>query len=157
MSFESDLETLMSLAKRLTVNIAMQKISSRIANLNSQFSGQISLTFVATILIQAAGMLTGILLARFLGPEKRGELAAIQLWGSFFATLALVGLPESVIFFGAKEKEKIGQFWSTGVFAALVLGSPIILLGYFILPFVPTCSNQSGYCNYPAPTQSSCF
>ena len=48
-------------------------------------------TYLTTLLIQGCTVLQGMLLARMLGPEGRGEFAVIQLWPSVFATLGLFG------------------------------------------------------------------
>ncbi len=45
------------------------------------------MTFLAAMSLSAIGLITGVLVARLLGPIARGELAAVQLWGAFFATL----------------------------------------------------------------------
>jgi O-antigen/teichoic acid export membrane protein len=53
-------------------------------------------TLVSSGLIQALSMVTGIVLARVLGPEQRGELGTIILWPGVVAAIAILGLPDAV-------------------------------------------------------------
>lgn len=104
------------------------------SKLNTRLSGQLSQTLVTSILLSLIGILTGVLLARLLGPEGRGELAAIQLWGTFFGTLALIGIPESVLYYSAKSPELARQYWVSGTVFALISGLPVLAIGIIILP-----------------------
>ena len=113
-----------------------------INNLNAKFAGQIAFTFGTAIFVSILGMVSGILLARLLGPEGRGEFAAVQIWGSFFATLALMGLSESVLYFSAQDPGRARQYWVSGTLFALVMGFPILLMGYFILPLLLRTQSQ---------------
>lgn len=47
-------------------------------------------------LIQAFSVVTGVVLARALGPDHRGELGTAILWPSIVAGLAILGLPDAV-------------------------------------------------------------
>ena len=47
----------------------------------------VSGSFAATALIQALNIVSGVMLARYLLPEGRGELAAVILWPSVIAGL----------------------------------------------------------------------
>ncbi|MGY4706899.1 hypothetical protein ACVNPS_03975 [Candidatus Bipolaricaulota sp. J31] len=86
--------------------------------------------------LNVLSFLTGIMAARLLGPAGRGELAVIQLWGAFVATLSLIGLPEAVIFFTSRAPRRAGQYWVSGTCFALFTGLPILLLGYWALPWL---------------------
>ena len=53
-------------------------------------------TALARVLILAINMGTGIITARFLGPQGRGEQAAIILWPQLLAYLMTLGLPAAL-------------------------------------------------------------
>src|SRR5713101_4590346 len=67
----------------------------------SPFGSRILLTAGTNGLSAVLGITTGMLAARLLGPQGRGELAAIQTWPSFIATLAMLGLPEALVYYSA--------------------------------------------------------
>ncbi|BCL60454.1 hypothetical protein DGMP_11470 [Desulfomarina profundi] len=49
-------------------------------------------TYATSLFIQVCTVFQGALLARLLGPQGRGELAAIQLWPGVFASIGLLGI-----------------------------------------------------------------
>lgn len=102
----------------------------------SRFSSQVFLTLTTTVLLQTVGLLTGIMAARLLGPAGRGELAAIQTWGAFIATIALVGLPDAVVYFSGRHPGQAGRYWASGTSFALITGLPVLLAGYWGLPWI---------------------
>jgi O-antigen/teichoic acid export membrane protein len=112
----------------------------RALNLSSRlkfgFGGEVLVTFASSLSLFAIGFGSSVLVARLLGPVGRGELAAIQLWSSFFATLALVGLPEAIVFFTGQEPERSGQHFLNSAVLAFGLGFPLILLGYLLFPLL---------------------
>jgi O-antigen/teichoic acid export membrane protein len=54
--------------------------------------------------IQALNVVTGILLARELGPHDRGELGAILLWVLLTASMGSIGLPEALTYETARAR-----------------------------------------------------
>jgi O-antigen/teichoic acid export membrane protein len=76
---------------------------------------------------------TGPLAARLLGAEGRGELAAIQLWPATIATFAMLGLPESLAYFGGREPNRAGRWLSTTVLLALGSSCLAVAAGYFAI------------------------
>jgi len=104
--------------------------------LNDRLSKQIALTFGVSAFLQVLGLLTGIMVARLLGPLGRGELAAIQLWGSFIATLGTGGISEGMVYFVAQSPTKARQYCISGIYLALIGGSPVIILGVFGLSWL---------------------
>jgi O-antigen/teichoic acid export membrane protein len=101
---------------------------------NSRHVQNILQTAFANALIAALNVTTGVLLARLLGPTTRGELAAAQGFPLVLASLATLGLPQSVVYWVSREPEKSKQTLTT----ALLLFLPIIVLvlsaGYFLVP-----------------------
>lgn len=116
-------------------------ISKLIDILNKGLSFQILrnhlfITMAANLALAAIGMLTGIMAARLLGPQGRGELAAIQTWPTFIAGLAMLGFPEAVTYFTAKRPDYAARYLTTAVFATLAASVFFILVGYLLLPYL---------------------
>ncbi|NPV76931.1 MAG: oligosaccharide flippase family protein [Anaerolineae bacterium] len=106
---------------------------SKIIDLTS-FTGQVSLVMGTNIVIAAIGFVTGILSARILGPAGRGELAAIQTFPSFIAAIAMLGMPEAVVFFTSQKPHKAGEFLASALAVVAIFLCPIFGLGWFLLP-----------------------
>jgi O-antigen/teichoic acid export membrane protein len=92
-------------------------------------------SFAVNILVMALNMGTGIIMARYLGPYGRGELAMATRWAVLFAGLSTLGLPGAMIYLGKNFKEKqreiFGAFLMTGALvglAALVICQLLTLL-----------------------------
>lgn len=84
--------------------------------------------------IQVVGLVTGILVARYLGPGGRGELAAIIAWASMLAYAGNFGLPAAFTYAAAREPDQVRQTLGNGILAALVQWPVLIVLGMLVLP-----------------------
>lgn len=85
-------------------------------------------TFLTSIGVQGATILTGILMARILGPEGRGLYAAGLLWPSVFAGLGIFGVNQAMTLRAAKYPNDVGGLYAT----ALMLGGALSVLTTFI-------------------------
>jgi O-antigen/teichoic acid export membrane protein len=74
----------------------------------------------SAILILQAG--TGVLTARLLRPDGRGELAAMILWPLFVASITTLGVPSSLIYHLRNRAEERQRMAATGFFTAAVMG-----------------------------------
>lgn len=101
----------------------------------SRFGSQVALTLMTNLLVSAIGLMTGSLTARLLGPAGRGDLASIQVWGSFVATIALCGLADSVIYFSSRDTGHAGQYWMSGTYCSLLCGIPALLVGNWVVSY----------------------
>ncbi len=99
-----------------------------------RFGSDVLLTVATNVLLAMVGLFTGVLAARLLGPTGRGELAAIQMWPSFIATMAMLGLPEALVYFCAREPDRAGRYLGSAVTLALVSSLPFTTAGYFLVP-----------------------
>jgi O-antigen/teichoic acid export membrane protein len=102
----------------------------------STFVSRTALTASTNIFLAVVGVATGILAARLLGTEGRGHLAAIQLWPSFIATLAMLGLPESLVYFSARDATRSGERLASAVTLALMAAVPFGVAGYLLMPLL---------------------
>ena len=86
--------------------------------------------------IQLIGLVTGVLVARLLGPNNRGELAAIIAWVSMLTYLGNLGLPVAYTYRAARETEKIRQLFWNGLLATLAQWGVLMLIGWLVLSHV---------------------
>ena len=96
----------------------------------SSVAQRISGTFFATAAVYATAALSGPLAARLLGPEGRGTLAAIQMWPGLLTVAATLGLPEAIVYFGAREPGRAGQWLFTAQLVALSASCVVVCIGY---------------------------
>src|SRR5262245_30271561 len=78
-----------------------RRASTAARSLVGSHAGSVLITTATNFAIALLALATGPLAARMLGPEGRGELAAIQTWPSVIATLAMLGLGDATIYFAA--------------------------------------------------------
>jgi len=98
------------------------------------FGAHVVLTSGSNILLGLLGVLTGALAARLLGPDGRGELAAIQMWPNFLAAIANLGLPEAIVYFSARFTIRSGRYLGSAVALTLLLSAAFMACGYLALP-----------------------
>jgi O-antigen/teichoic acid export membrane protein len=102
----------------------------------TSFGGQVALTVGANFGLAALALVTGSLAARLLGPQGRGELAAIQTWAAFVALLASLGLPDAVVYFTGRTPTKSATYLTSAVAAMLLSAVPFALAGYLLMPIL---------------------
>lgn len=103
---------------------------------DNRFASNILLTSVTNAIQALLGLITGVLVARLLGPEGRGILAAIQMWPSVIATLAMLGLSESLVYFSAKNPKQTGAYLSTAIVITMAMALPFMTISYLIMPYI---------------------
>jgi O-antigen/teichoic acid export membrane protein len=93
-------------------------------------------TLGTNLVLAATSVGTGILVARLLGPEKRGALAAAMVWPLLFQGLGAFGLPQAVVYFAGRNHRDPGGVAGT----ALALGGVQALLvpaaGFLLMPWL---------------------
>jgi O-antigen/teichoic acid export membrane protein len=87
----------------------------------------LSLSFAASAGIQALNVVTGVLLARALGPAGRGELATAMLWPGLFAVVGSLGVGEAITYYAARAASApgtlLGSTMALGTAQAVVLAA----------------------------------
>jgi len=101
---------------------------------SDRFSSHILITVGTNLLIAFTGTITGVISARLLGPEGRGELAAIQTWPLLIAVFASLGMKSSVIYFSAKKSMHQGRILGTSLAFSLLASIPFMLFGFLLIP-----------------------
>jgi len=96
----------------------------------------IALTAATNLLLAALGIVSGILAARLLGPNGRGELSAIQTWPSFIATLAMLGMPEAIVYYSARSPGDAGRYLGSAIVVALISSVPFSIVAYLLMPLL---------------------
>ena len=96
----------------------------------------VAYTTGAQLAIQAIGLVTGILVARWLGPDGRGQLAAVIAWAAMLTYLGNLGLPVAFAYAAAREPQRRHQIFGNGVLSAAAQWLVLALLGIIILPMV---------------------
>ena len=96
------------------------------------------LNLAANVALGGLGVLTGLLAARMLGATGRGQLAEIQLWPTMIATLAVLGFPEALAYFSARNRSRAGRYLVSAMVLATPAGGVAVVLGYFLLPLLIT-------------------
>ena len=84
--------------------------------------------------IALAGFMSGLILARVLGPEGRGQFATVVLWPTVLATFGELGLGFTLAYFAGKSRESIDGLWTLAWVASLLVGGMVSLAGLMILP-----------------------
>jgi O-antigen/teichoic acid export membrane protein len=107
------------------------------------FSATAGLTVGANVVLALEGAMSGIIAARLLGPEGRGELAAIQTFSGLAATVAMLGMLEAVVYYCAQDRQKAGSYITSAASIALLASIPITLGAYLIMPAVLAAQSRS--------------
>jgi antigen flippase len=114
----------------------MTSVFSRMSSLLSGKSGITAAlqTFVVKIFILALNMGTGIITARVLGSEGRGELAAVILWPQFLAYALTFGVPQSLLYNLKRHPEDKSDLLSASLVLATGLGAIATAVGIIFMP-----------------------
>jgi len=94
------------------------------------------MSFTSSFSIQGLNVVTGVILARGLGVHGRGELAAVVLWPSVFATVGALGIPEALTYHASRRLAAVGRLvaTSTGLLVLQTIG--IGAIGGALLPLI---------------------
>lgn len=95
---------------------------------------KVLLTVGAQAIGKAIGVVSGILLARLLAPEGRGELAALMLWPGLLLTLGGLGIPHTIAYFTGSRSGDSGKVFGTALSLAVVQAAVIVSAGCFVIP-----------------------
>jgi len=80
------------------------------------------------------GLASGLIAARLLGPQGRGELSAIQSWPMLLAAFALLGMPEAVVYYSSRCQVRAADYLGTARVVALIAGVGFLATGWALMP-----------------------
>lgn len=92
------------------------------------------LSLGTSLAIQALNVLTGILIARNLGPVGKGELAAALLWPGLLGSVLSLGLFDALVFFSARLDGRERVLFATVFYCAVGLAALAAGLGWWLMP-----------------------
>ncbi len=93
------------------------------------------LSFKATAVVQALNLGTGVLAARLLAPEGRGELALTMLWPLVILAVGNLSIDQAVSYHVARARENAGRVVAGAFVIAGGLGLAVIPPGLLALEF----------------------
>ncbi|CAM3269044.1 oligosaccharide flippase family protein [Paenibacillus lupini] len=96
--------------------------------------GYIAQMFASNLFILFLNTLTGIIIARYLGPIGRGEQAAMIMWPQLLSYMVTLGLPSSIIYYMKQKGSQQGSLYIASLWMCLLLGMISILGGLLFLP-----------------------
>ncbi len=95
--------------------------------------GAVALSVSSKLFIIGLNAVTGIITARALQPEGRGELAALVLWPVFLGTLVSMGIPSAMTFQLNRDPKRESSLMGAGLLLALVSGIVAAIVGAIFL------------------------
>lgn len=91
-------------------------------------------TLIVRVFILVINMATGVITARLLGPQGRGEQAAIIMWPQTLAFAMTLGLPTALLYnFKLRPQDK-AKFFTAALLMGTGLGFLASLVGIFFIP-----------------------
>jgi O-antigen/teichoic acid export membrane protein len=101
-----------------------------------RIAGFVSLSLATSVAIQALNVVSGIITARLLGPEGKGELTAVVLWPGLFANLGQIGIAAAVTYFTAREPDRARAIFATSQVLVVFQSAVLMACGYLVIPIV---------------------
>ncbi len=89
----------------------------------------------ANVLIQVVNVGTGIITARYLGPEGRGEQVAMALWPQFLAYGLTLGLPSALLYNLRRYPERASYIFPAALGLSVVMGLVAMIAGILLVPY----------------------
>ena len=90
-------------------------------------------TIFAGIAGQAVLVISGILVARALGPERRGYLALLVVFPAILSQLGSLGLPQAVTYFIAMNRNDAGEVYNRLKVTILAQMFVLVIIHFFIV------------------------
>lgn len=77
-----------------------------------------------------------VISARLLGPEGRGELAAIQNWALFAVTIGTLGIPVAAAYYAGKRPADTPHIFISAEIMLALLAVPVAIVAYWAMPWL---------------------
>jgi O-antigen/teichoic acid export membrane protein len=99
-----------------------------------RLEGGFASTLTAQLVLLGLGTFTGVASARLLGPQGRGELAALILWPSVLVMLFSMGINQAIVFQVGQNRESISEVWTATILIGIVQSLCVVLVGLVVVP-----------------------
>lgn len=106
------------------------------------YAGRTSLTVLTFVVAAFLGTVSGLLVARLLGPQGRGELAAMQSWALVLGAVAGLGMSDAVVYFGVRYPSQITTYLLTAYVPVAGSVCLSIALGWWLMPLLLGAQTQ---------------
>ena len=93
-------------------------------------------TLAGTVVLQLVAAISGIVLARILGPTGRGELAVVMLWPILLLTIGMLGVTDSITYHAARTLAPLKALVGTSLAMGLAQGVAIVAVGLVAVPLI---------------------
>ena len=102
--------------------------------LKSRLANGFASTLFAQMVVLGLGTFTGVASARLLGPEGRGELAALILWPSVLVMLFSLGINQAIVFHTGQKRDGVSQVTTAAALIGLAQSLGVVLAGLAVIP-----------------------
>ncbi len=92
-------------------------------------------TLLTRLLILVVNVATGVITARTLGPQGRGEQAAMILWPQLLAYSMALGLPSALVYSLKRYPRLKAELFSTALIMSIGLGMIALIIGVTGIPY----------------------
>jgi O-antigen/teichoic acid export membrane protein len=103
---------------------------------NRSLAVELTGTAITSGVIMAAGVVTGLLSARALGPGGRGELTTVTIWAATALYAGSFGLAEATAYFAGARRDSASSVLVTAQVLALAIAVPLMVVAWLALPWV---------------------
>ena len=101
----------------------------------------LSWSAMSSAVILLMNVATGVLLARALGPELRGSLAAAMVWPALLGGIGVFGLMEAVSYYAARAETPDGELIGSALVAAGFVSAVVVAIATLVITIA--LSNQT--------------
>jgi O-antigen/teichoic acid export membrane protein len=100
------------------------------------FAADAALTALINVVTGLVGVFTGVMAARLLGPEGRGELAAIQTYPTLIGNMVMLGTGQALIYYAARDPARAGRYLGCAAVISLFACLPFVGVAYAAMPIL---------------------
>jgi O-antigen/teichoic acid export membrane protein len=92
-------------------------------------------TYLSSLWIQGLTLISGMMVARMLGPEGRGHLAGALVWPSLLTGFSLLGVNNSLVIKSAEKPKSAEEYATLGVIILMPVLAISMALGWLFIPY----------------------